>query len=172
MRRQKYGNIPTASRHTLGASGKPRMFQSKLEASREPTLIALQNVGAISDLRYQVPYDLDVYSTPDVEALLKHLNDSMRVSPMSAVGRLIGNVEVSHQRIARYVADFVYEQDGKTVVEDTKGYATDVYRIKKRLMMAANNIEIVEPNTRGVQQRARGAGVKGRGTGSRFKGGR
>lgn len=34
----------------------------------------------------------------------------------------------------KYFADFVYEEDGKTVVEDAKGVETDVYRLKKRLV--------------------------------------
>lgn len=38
-------------------------------------------------------------------------------------------------RSMNYVADFVYEQDGETIVEDTKGYKTEVYNIKKKLLL-------------------------------------
>lgn len=39
------------------------------------------------------------------------------------------------ERSCRYVADFVYWQDGNLVVEDAKGLKTDVYRIKRKLML-------------------------------------
>ena len=32
-----------------------------------------------------------------------------------------------------YIADFVYEENGKTIVEDVKGYRTDTYIIKRKL---------------------------------------
>lgn len=38
-------------------------------------------------------------------------------------------------RRIEYVADFMYLQDGKTVVEDVKGMQTDVYKIKKKLFL-------------------------------------
>lgn len=47
-------------------------------------------------------------------------------------------------REIRYIADFVYYEDGKLVVEDTKGYRTDVYKLKKRLMAELYGIEIKE----------------------------
>lgn len=43
----------------------------------------------------------------------------------------------------RYVADFVYERKGKTVIEDVKGVITAEYRIKRHLM-AARGLQIVE----------------------------
>jgi hypothetical protein len=43
-----------------------------------------------------------------------------------------------------YKADFVYYQDGKMIVEDTKGFRTDVYKLKKRLMAEKYNIVIKE----------------------------
>jgi hypothetical protein len=46
--------------------------------------------------------------------------------------------------ILTYVADFVFERDGKTVVMDCKGFATKEYRIKKKLLKAALGIDIVE----------------------------
>jgi hypothetical protein len=36
-------------------------------------------------------------------------------------------------RAIKYIADFVYERDGKTVVEDTKGYQTEVSKLKMKL---------------------------------------
>lgn len=43
-----------------------------------------------------------------------------------------------------YVADFVYQKDGQRVVEDAKGYKTDVYKVKKKLMLYVHGIKIRE----------------------------
>lgn len=45
-----------------------------------------------------------------------------------------------------YEADFVYEKDGKTVVEDTKSEPTKtrLYKLKKRLMLEKYGLEITE----------------------------
>jgi len=48
------------------------------------------------------------------------------------------------ERPVTYVADFVYIRDGKQVVEDTKGFRTDVYKIKRKLMLYIHGIEIQE----------------------------
>ena len=51
------------------------------------------------------------------------------------------------ERPVKYIADFVYtDQDGKTVVEDAKSEATrtDVYKIKRKLMLAIYGIQIKE----------------------------
>lgn len=47
-------------------------------------------------------------------------------------------------REIKYIADFTYYDNGKLVVEDTKGYRTDVYKLKKRLMAELYGIEIKE----------------------------
>lgn len=44
----------------------------------------------------------------------------------------------------RYVADFVWEEGGKTVVADVKGAVPEAYRIKRHLMKAVHNIDILE----------------------------
>lgn len=167
MRRfTKYGNIPTRSKHT------GRLFQSKKEANREPVLLALQNVGEISALSYQVPFTLEVYNTQAVEALLEALDPST-FSPASIQG-LARELGRSKHRICKYVSDYSYlDKNGQLVVEDIKSPATrtPIYQLKKRLMLACQGIEIQEPEPGGVQQRARGAGIKGKGTGSRLKGG-
>ena len=43
-----------------------------------------------------------------------------------------------------YVADFTYWQNGEYIVEDVKGYRTDVYKIKRKLMKYLKNITILE----------------------------
>lgn len=43
-----------------------------------------------------------------------------------------------------YKADFVYDRDGETIVEDVKGYRTQTYLLKKKLMLERWGIEIKE----------------------------
>lgn len=47
-------------------------------------------------------------------------------------------------RCVRYVADFVYVENGVEVVEDVKGYKTDVYKLKKRIMAEKYGVVIRE----------------------------
>ena len=48
------------------------------------------------------------------------------------------------QRAITYKADFSYMQDGELKVLDAKGVKTDVYKLKKKLMLALLGIEIEE----------------------------
>ena len=50
----------------------------------------------------------------------------------------------SYGRAIKYVADFVYYEDDKLVVEDVKGVKTPVYKLKKRLMAERFGIEVKE----------------------------
>lgn len=53
-------------------------------------------------------------------------------------------LEVNGIRIGAYVADFVYTEDGQSIVEDCKGIRTDLYKWKRKLMRAIYGIEIRE----------------------------
>jgi hypothetical protein len=53
-------------------------------------------------------------------------------------------IEVNGFLICRYVADFVYVEEDQTVVEDVKGFKTDVYKLKRKLMAAAHGVVIRE----------------------------
>jgi hypothetical protein len=46
------------------------------------------------------------------------------------------------ERACCYVADFTYYENGKLVVEDCKGCQTEVFRIKKKLMLWVHGIRI------------------------------
>ena len=48
------------------------------------------------------------------------------------------------QRATSYIADFVYKQGGQQIVEDAKGVRTEVYKLKKKLMLWRYGIEIKE----------------------------
>lgn len=97
--------------------GEPVRFDSRREAQRWDDLCWMQKAGKISDLRRQVRYEL-------VPALVKP--DGKKSRPVE------------------YVADFVYWMDGKTVVEDAKGYRTREYQIKKKLMLWRHGIDVQE----------------------------
>lgn len=54
-------------------------------------------------------------------------------------------IKVNGQLVTTYVADFVYTTDaGESIVEDAKGFKTQVYSIKRKLMKAVHNIDVVE----------------------------
>jgi len=48
------------------------------------------------------------------------------------------------ERAVTYVADFVYIKDGNVIVEDSKGFVTDSYSIKRKLMLQRFGIQIKE----------------------------
>lgn len=91
-------------------------FDSKREANRYLVLKGMEEDGAIEGLRRQVRYEL-------VPAF---------------------DVDGTHYRPVYYVADFVYVEDGKEVVEDVKGVRTDVYRLKSKLFARRYGISIKE----------------------------
>ena len=48
------------------------------------------------------------------------------------------------ERAVYYIADFVYTEDGKQVVEDAKGFRTKEYKLKKRMLLYFKGIKIRE----------------------------
>ena len=48
------------------------------------------------------------------------------------------------ERACNYIADFFYCQDGETVVEDCKGFRTEGYKIKRKLLLHKFGIRIKE----------------------------
>jgi hypothetical protein len=56
-------------------------------------------------------------------------------------------LEVNGGKVASYVADFVYQEKGKMIVEDVKSAVTRrirIYRLKKKLMKQIHGIDIIE----------------------------
>ncbi len=82
-------------------------FDSKLEAQRYTELKLMQKQGLIKDLELQKTYLL-------IPTFKKNDTTFKRAS---------------------YIADFVYYDNtlNKTIVEDTKGFKTDLYLLKKKL---------------------------------------
>ncbi len=104
------------------------VFDSIKEYKRYCELLLLQKAGAIQDLKRQVEFELiPAQREPD------------RVGARGGVKR--GYVI---ERKCVYRADFVYTKNGKTIVEDTKGYQTKDYIIKRKLMLYIHGIRIKE----------------------------
>lgn len=51
---------------------------------------------------------------------------------------------INDKKICDWFADFVYVKDGIRVIEDSKGWATDVYKLKKKMVEAMYSIKILE----------------------------
>lgn len=54
------------------------------------------------------------------------------------------SIDVNGVHICKYIADFVYFENGEKVVEDAKGVKTAIYRQKKKLIKAIYGIDIRE----------------------------
>lgn len=107
-------------------------FDSKKEAKRYTQLVKLVDTGVIKNLCRQIEYPLiPVQREPDI----------ITATGKRKSGRVL-------ERKVSYVADFVYEKDGQTVVEDVKGYrggrAYDVFVIKRKLMLEKYGIQVKE----------------------------
>ena len=105
-------------------------FDSQKEALRYKELSYLLSEGIITDLRRQVKYLLiPTQREPDTIGARGGVKQ----------GKLL-------ERECSYIADFVYTvvETGETVVEDTKGFKTKEYAIKKKLMLFVYGIRIKE----------------------------
>lgn len=103
-------------------------FDSQKEYRRWQALRLLERAGAIWDLKRQVRFEL-----------LPEIRESPVIGPRggSKPGKQV-------EKPVYYIADFVYYKDGRLVVEDAKGVRTDVYIIKRKLMLHIHGIKILE----------------------------
>lgn len=109
-----------------------KTFASKREANRYLELRLLERAGEISDLRLQVDFEL----IPNQYITEKRYGKN---------GKPLKNKEVLVERKVVYRADFVYtDKNGCKVVEDTKGFHTPEYIIKRKLMLERHGIVIRE----------------------------
>ena len=104
-------------------------FDSKKEGLRYLKLKSLEEEGKISNLRRQVKYEL----LPAI-----YQEKTIKLKTKEKIKR------TCIQRAVNYMADFVYEFDGKTIVEDCKGLKTKEYLLKKKMMLSILGIEILE----------------------------
>ena len=113
--------LPDGTEHT---------FDSRKEAKRYNELLIRLKAGEISDLRLQVKYVLiPAQYEPDTVGKRGGIKK----------GKLI-------ERECAYWADFVYTENGKTIVEDVKSpiTRTPVYKVKKKLLLYVHGIRISE----------------------------
>lgn len=106
------------------------VFDSKKEAKRFAELSLLETAGTISDLQRQVKYVLiPAQREPDTVGARGGIKKGKTIEKECA-----------------YIADFVYKDLtlNETVVEDTKGFRTKDYIIKRKLMLYIHKIRIKE----------------------------
>ena len=92
-------------------------FDSKREAQRYQQLKLMVKAGVIINLKRQVKYEL--------------------VPAQYIDGKCV-------ERAVTYISDFEYDENGRHVVEDTKGMRTKEYIIKRKLMLHKYGIRIRE----------------------------
>ena len=103
-------------------------FDSVKEYRRFCELSLLEKAGAITDLKRQVEFVLiPAQREPDTTGVR---------------GGKIKGKTIEHK--CSYIADFVYTENGKTVVEDTKGFKTKDYILKRKMMLYFHGIRIKE----------------------------
>lgn len=125
MKRRKYGNTKITVDGVI--------FDSKREAARYRELKLLERAGVISFLQLQTKFQLiPAQHAPSGEVYTKGPRKGQRKP-----GSLL-------EKECSYIADFCYIQNGETVVEDAKGCRTEVYKIKKKLMLERYGIQIKE----------------------------
>ena len=110
------------------------VFDSQREAKRYHELKILEKAGIIKNLQMQVKYILiPEYREPDIVGSRGGIKK----------GKII-------ERECSYIADFVYQENGKIVVEDVKGYRDPSsagyakFVIKRKLMLHVHGIRISE----------------------------
>ena len=117
-------------------------FASRRECNRYCELKILERAGKIKNLELQKRYKLIPAYYEVVETGEFYKVGSKKGQPKTK--------KVCVEQAADYIADFVYEENGKTVVEDSKGFrdpSSATYAkfvIKRKLMLWVHGIRIKE----------------------------
>ena len=127
-----HGRQPAKYRNEKVRTKDGETYDSRKEFRRAKELELLERAGEISNVRRQVKY-----------ILIPAQRGPEEIGPRG--GRRPGPLL---ERECSYVADFVYEENGETVVEDVKGYregqAYNVFVIKRKLMLWIHGIRVKE----------------------------
>lgn len=120
--------------HTKKVEFEGIIFDSDPEVDRYRILREAQKRGLISSLELKKVFTLIPRQTEPVEVKMK---TKTKV------------VEQFREHPVTYEADFVYFKDGKEVVEDVKGYATEDYILKRKMMRYFGHPirEVFDPTT-------------------------
>lgn len=108
------------------------VFDSIKEKDRYYSLCFLEKAGKIKNLQRQVKFEL----LPTQYETFPRYSDK--------TGKRLTDGKRAIEKGCTYIADFVYEENGKTIVEDTKGVKTEAYKIKKKMMLYFHGIKISE----------------------------
>ena len=106
-------------------------FDSQKEAKRYQELSMFEKAGVISGLQMQVKFLL---VPAQYEIVERH----------GKKGQKLPSGKKCVEKECSYYADFVYKRGGETIVEDTKGFKTPEYIIKRKLMLYKYGIKIKE----------------------------
>lgn len=109
------------------------VFDSMKEYKRYCNLLLLETAGKIRDLKRQVKFVL----IPSIRAYTSEVYTKGKHKGELKPGKVL-------ERECAYYADFTYYEDDMYVVEDAKGVRTEVYNIKKKLMLKVHGIRIKE----------------------------
>lgn len=112
------------------------VYASKKEHRRYCELKMLERAGKISNLRTQVKYELIPSQWEEIET------DEVYVRG-SKTGQKKKKKKCVEQGVS-YIADFVYCEGDKEIVEDAKGMRPSDYVIKRKLMLYILGIKVVE----------------------------
>ena len=107
------------------------VFDSKREANRYCELLLLQRARKIKNLELQKEYEL---IPAQFESYARY----------GKKGQRLKDGQRCIEQGVKYKADFVYTQNGKIIVEDTKGMRTKDYIIKRKLMLWRHGVKIRE----------------------------
>ncbi len=102
------------------------VYDSKKEMHRHQELLLMEKAGQISNLRRQVEYPL-----------LPTQRETVIRKGVPKPGKVIEKGVV-------YTADFVYEENGETIVEDSKGVKARDYILRRKMMLYFHGIRIRE----------------------------
>ena len=108
------------------------VFDSRKEARRYQELKVYERRGLISNLQRQVEFEL----IPNQYEVVERYSEK--------TGKRLKDETRLVERKVCYVADFVYAEDGTQIVEDTKGFKTTEYIIKRKIMLHKYGIRIKE----------------------------
>ena len=126
------------------------VFDSKKEASRYKQLVKREQDGEISNLQRQVKFTLipaqyEFTAQHKLDPKGEQISFIMTLDKFEFVKDSFKKVKKRCiEREVCYIADFVYQENGKTIVEDTKGYRTTDYILKRKMLLFFRNIKIKE----------------------------
>lgn len=111
-------------------------FDSLKEYRRFRELRLLEKAGEVTELKRQVEFELLPAQYEEVPTGEVYKRGERQGQPKKK--------RVCVELPVKYIADFVYKENGKQVVEDTKGVKTKDYILKRKMLLYLHGIRIRE----------------------------